>query len=207
MMSEYINLIVIIVVITFLFGLFYLNKQNSESKLLFYILSIYFTTEIVTIFSTIYDYNFRFFYNVSVAFQFFLWLALLLNVFKKQKRFVILTFTVLITISFIISDGGFNKTNFLIGSFLYLIIYIYCAFQLLKSEAIAFFQSNQFILISSPILFFLGLSFMFAFKFNGIATTAVFLDLELYQLVNYFVNIIFYSLINIYIFKERKLNA
>jgi hypothetical protein len=184
-----------------------MNKQKSENKLLFCILSLYLLTEIVAIFFKFYDYSLNLFYNVSMALQFYLWLSLLLNVFKKQKSFVVLTFILLIAFSFLNHILVLNKTNFLIGSFMYLIIYIYNVFKLLKSEEIDFFLSNQFILISSPILFFLGMSLMFAFTFDSLRATVVFADLKLYKLVNYFINIIFYSLLNVYIFKERKINA
>lgn len=207
LMFDFLNPIKIIVFITFLFGLFYLNKQKSENKMLFYILLVYLLTEIFAIYFSIYQYNLGFFYNISMAFQFLLWIILLLSVFKKQKLFVLLTFIILIAFSFINNYLDFNKTNFLIGSFMYLIIYIYNVFRLLKSEEIEFFQSSQFILISSPILFFLGMSLMYAFTLDTIRSTLVFGDIELYKLVNYFINIIFYLLINVYIFKERKLNA
>lgn len=206
-MLEFLNPIQLIIFITFLFGLFYLTKQKSnENKLLLCILSVYLLTEISSIFLQHLNYSLDILYNISMPMQFLLWLLLLLTVFKKEKTTIISIFVILISLSLFNNYMVLNKTNFLLGAFMYLVLYIYNVYELLKAEKIEFFQSNQFILISSPILFFLGMGFMFAFPLRSLRSTVVFEGLKLYTIVNYFINIVLYLLINIYIFKERKLN-
>ena len=76
--------------------------------------------------------------------------------------------------------------------------------EILKDENIGFFKSNHFILISSPIIFFFGLSILFGFNSMKLIKTIVFGNVTLYRFIIIFVNIIYYSLLNIYIIKEKR---
>jgi hypothetical protein len=60
------------------------------------------------------------------------------------------------------------------------------------------------LLLFCPVMFFLGLNFILAFKSTSISSTKIFWDVTLYQLINYPVNIIYYTLINVYMFTEKR---
>ncbi|MEO7173972.1 hypothetical protein [Flavobacterium sp.] len=92
---------------------------------------------------------------------------------------------------------------FIVGALFYLIFFLFLSFKQLRNENLAFFTNNNFILLFSPILFFIGFSFVFAFKNRNLNETILWEDISLYNLISYFINIIYYSLINLYIYKER----
>ena len=101
-------------------------------------------------------------------------------------------------------SSGFNYYTFVVGAFLYLIFFIIESFYRLSKEDFAFFLANDFILLLAPILLFLGLSFMFGFKSKLVTSTMLFPNIKLYDAIVYFVNVVYYVLLNMYIYKERK---
>lgn len=103
------------------------------------------------------------------------------------------------------SSEKFCYYTFVVGSFIYIVLFLSVSYFYLKKEALHFFQSNAFLLLFSPVCFFMGMSFMFSFNSRSITSYTVFNDFELYTLINYFVNFIFYFILNLYIYKERKL--
>lgn len=147
--------------------------------------------------------------NIYVFLHNFTWLFLILNITKIKnidKKLLLFIYFVFCLINFIFFEGldKFNTNFFIISSIFYVLYYIIVCFKKLKTENFDFFLSNNFILITSPLFFFIGLSFMFSFKSKDLTTFIIFGNLKLYTLINYFVNIIYYTLINIYIFRERK---
>jgi len=98
----------------------------------------------------------------------------------------------------------FNCYSFILGAFMYLILFLVESFYQLKQEHFEFFFSNQFILLMSPVLFFIGLTFMFGFRSHGVITIVFFGTLDLYRIIIIIVNIVYYSLLNIYIYREKK---
>jgi hypothetical protein len=97
-----------------------------------------------------------------------------------------------------------NNYSFVLGTFIYVISFILFSFKFLKQEKFSWLLSNNYLLLISPILFFLGHSFMFAFDSQSLYYTKLFKNINLYPIVSYFVSIIYYSLINLYIYKENK---
>ena len=201
-----INPIVFLVFLTFIIGLCFLNKTAFKNRILLYILTNYFFTEIISIFLNYNNIPVGFLYNISILLQFVFWLIILLVIFKKNNLFIVYLFIGLSILAFIYKFIEFNNYNFITGSIIYLIIYIYENIKMLRNEEINFFQTNDYFLISIPIIFFLGMSFLFSFNLNKLTTTIVYDNTNLYTLIIYFVNIIYYSLINFYIHRERKLN-
>ncbi|HOZ75056.1 MAG TPA: hypothetical protein PLS51_02895 [Flavobacterium sp.] len=104
-------------------------------------------------------------------------------------------------------DGvsDFSCLAFVFGAFIYLIIFIVESFYELQREAFSFFLSNQFLLLSAPILFFIGLSAALGFQDRALIRTVLFSNVSLYEFIAYFVNIIYYTLIIVYIYREKKL--
>lgn len=126
---------------------------------------------------------------------------------KKIVQIGIAGFICFGLVNFILFEGPneFNFNTFILGAFIYISIFIYESFYQLKKENFTFFKSNNYFLLFSPVLFFFGLSFVFGFKSKALAETHVFANLGLYDFIIYFVNIIYYTLINIYIYREKKL--
>ena len=174
------------------------------NKFLFIILTNYFITELFSIFLNYNSIPVAFLYNISIILQFVFWLLILSKVLKKQSLLLVYLFLVFATISLFFKLTLFNTYNLIIGSILYLTLYIFENFKLLNQEKIDFFQSNDYFLISIPILFFLGMAFLFSFDLKSLTKTIIFGKTNLYTVINYFVNIIYYTLINIYIYKEKK---
>jgi hypothetical protein len=199
-----INPIVYLVFITFSIGLIFLDKSKLVNKFLFIILTNYFITELFSIFLNYNSIPVAFLYNISIILQFVFWLLILSKVLKKQSLLLVYLFLVFATISLFFKLTLFNTYNLIIGSILYLTLYIFENFKLLNQEKIDFFQSNDYFLISIPLLFFLGMAFLFSFDLKSLTKTIIFGKTNLYTVINYFVNIIYYSLMNIYIYKEKK---
>ena len=93
---------------------------------------------------------------------------------------------------------------FVSGAFIYLSLFLVESFIQLKNENFSFFGSNNYILLFAPVLFFFGISFVCGFKSSAFAHSKVIGELSIYQFIGYFSNIIYYTLINFYIYREKK---
>lgn len=118
-----------------------------------------------------------------------------------------MVFYLLFSLYIVFFEGKFkiNKITFVLGAFIYLAFVFFESFYQLKKENLSFFESNRFILIIAPLLFFLGFSLMFGFIKKDIRSTIIYGNTNLYKFVSYYVNLIYYAIINIYIYKERRL--
>lgn len=138
-----------------------------------------------------------------------LWLLLLQRIcYHRQVIKAALCGYILFGIfNFIAIEGitNFNFYTFIFGAFLYIALFIFESFYQLKQENFLFFLSNDYLLLCSPILFFFGLSFVFGFKSEQLAKTTVIGLLHLYDFIVLFVNIVYYTLIIVYIYREKKL--
>jgi hypothetical protein len=76
------------------------------------------------------------------------------------------------------------------------------SFKQLKKENFQFIFSNYFILLNAPILFFLGMSLMFAFVEKKIREMAIG-PFTLYEAVNYFTSSIYYLLLLFYLYRQN----
>lgn len=200
-----INPIFYLVTLTLINGLCFLDKKRVSNKIIMIILINYFITELASIYLNYKNIPIGLLFNISILVQFSMWILLLLTVFKKQKKIFIYLYLCLSMVSLWNHFNDFNNVNFIIGTAIYASIYISESFKLLQNENLAFFQTNLFLLISSPLIFFFGLSLMFAFNTHELSTYDVFFDIKLYTFISYFVNIVYYSLINYYIFKQKKI--
>jgi hypothetical protein len=98
----------------------------------------------------------------------------------------------------------FNCDAFVFGALSYITAFIIENYFRLEKEELAFFQSNNFLFLSAPILFFLGMSFLFCFKSHTINSIKVYRNVSLFTFTTYFVNTIFYGILLLYIYKEKK---
>lgn len=152
--------------------------------------------------------NFSFNSNIYLLIYSFFWFLILLekSKFKKQIIYILIFFIFFWTIDFLFVARvtHFCTNSFILGALLYLVIFIYQSFYELQNENLSFFQNNDYLLQSAPILLFLGLSFVLGFKNKALQNTLIFGTTNLYQFISYFVNIVYYTIINVYIFKEKK---
>lgn len=205
-----INSIQVYELFTFLMALIFLKlRKNKANRLLFLILFVNLLTEILTTFIH-YQEKPRLLFTISIFLHNSLWLFLLSRSTRKFSFFLplfccYLLFSIL-NLFFIEGFYQFNANTFIIGAFLYLVLFIYASFYELKKENFDFFMTNQYLLLFSPVLFFFGLSFVFGFKSKILGETNIFGSVNLYEFIISFVNIIYYTLVNIYIYREKKLN-
>jgi hypothetical protein len=204
-MLQFINPIKIIVLLTFLVGLFFLKFRNPTHQKVLGILSICFINEFVALILKAQEVPIDNLFNINVIIHNTLWL-MIIGSFLNETKFIIVAHIVFGIINLLFFEGlsKFNYFTFVFGALLYTIIFIYLSFKHLKKENLAFFLSNQYILLFAPVLFFLGLSFMFSFKSKELTSTYIFDGVKLYTFINYFVNLIYYFFINLYIYKEKK---
>ena len=196
--------------LTFLVALLFLKlKKNTVNQLLFLILFVNIATEMLTTFIH-YEEKPRLLFTISVFLHNSFWLFLLSKSIRKSAIFLPLfccyiLFSIL-NLFFMEGIEKFNFNTFIIGAFLYLVLFIYGSFHELKKENYNFFLANQYLLLFAPVLYFFGLSFVFGFKSRMLTETIIFGDVSLYEFIISFVNIVYYSLVNIYIYREKKMN-
>jgi hypothetical protein len=87
----------------------------------------------------------------------------------------------------------------------YVAIFIKESFFHLKSENLSFFLSNSYFLLFCPIVFMLGYSILSSFNNRIINSTIVFHGIALYDIIGYFINSIYYSLLIVYCYRESKI--
>ncbi len=196
------------VFITFIVALLFHNLKFENAKYLFAILLLNAATEFISILLISENRPIGFLINVSVFFHNCLWLSLLLKSVKNRAIYkaVFVLFVVSdLLIFFFDRILAFSCLAFVFGAFVYLIIFIVESFYELQREAFSFFLSNQFLLLSAPVLFFIGLSAALGFQDRALIRTLLFSDVTLYEFIANFVNIIYYTLILFYIYREKKL--
>lgn len=145
--------------------------------------------------------------NIYVLLSNGLWLYLLLLFFNKKPAFIILITILLCIINMIFFETpyNFNYNSFLITAICYIVIYLLYSYKNLKNENLQLFQKNEFILISAPIIFFFGFAILIAFRDKNLTRYVVFRDITLYSITSFVSNFLYYILLLIYIYKERKI--
>lgn len=145
-------------------------------------------------------------YSVSFIFHNTLWL-LILKYFYKKGWFTYaigayLAFSIF-NLFFIEGTKNLNYNTFIAGAFMYLAFFVYLSFYQLKQENLNFFLSKDYILLLAPVLFFIGLSFLFGFGDLKLLKIVIIGNIDIYNLIQTFINSIYYALLIIYIYKER----
>lgn len=205
---HYLNFIKILVLITFFLSIFNLNLKSIIHIYIVSILSVCLITEIMIPIFIHKKLTSGLFTTISVIFHHSLWILILLkSSINKKNKILLILFTIFAVFNLFYIEGNktFNYYTFVIGAIIYITLFTYLSFMQLKIENFAFFQSNNYILLCAPLLFLFGLSFMFSFKNSSVTSEIIFFKIKLYTIITYFVNIIYYTLINIYIYKEYKL--
>lgn len=207
--SFLVNCIKIYIIVTCLFAFYKLRRNWKIYKFLISMLLINATTEITNYFLLSVHLSIKVSTNINILITDALWLIILLKDYSinKAAKFFLAALSLfsMINFFFIERPHTLNSYTFIFGAFTYISAFIIKSFYMLKREYLAYFISNNYLLLLAPILYFFGLSFIFSFKDIPLAKVMIFTDIPLYTLIACFVNFIYYSLINIYIYRERKL--
>jgi len=199
------NYVKLYILLSFIWcSVFYVKKRENQ-----YVIAVFLLSVVCEVITTIFKEQVLIRHgNVNVYFIFnsVLWFLVFYEVGHIKKR-VIWTIVGYLIFSFInlgFIEKGLNYNLLIVGSLLYLILFVIESIVQLKEENLSFFQSNKYLLLFCPVLFFLALNFVLDFKSVYISKTKIFWDVTLYELINYPANIIYYSLMNIYMFKEKR---
>jgi len=193
---------------TFMFAIYGLRWKNQTHRYVLIILAVFVINESVSIISTLNGTIFKISATITTFIHHALWLLILRQAvtFPKVVTGFLIAFATFCLCDLLFIEGWliFNCYSFVVGAFMYLILFLIESFYQLRKENFPFFFSNQFILLMAPVLFFIGLTFMFGFKSRAIIKTVFFEKFELYRTIIIVVNVVYYSLLNIYIYREKK---
>jgi len=202
------NFTQLLVLISFFVVLITYDRRNKLHFILLAILSVSLINEIMCLIFLYQKVDIGLVYTLNTLTHHSLWLFLLFQISQRKMlgRIILAVFLTYGIVNMLSFEGlqKFNYNTFIFGAFLYLIFFIWESFYRLKKEDFAFFLSNNYLLIFAPVLFFFGLSVIFGFKSRELSVTVVFGGIPLYTVIGYFVNIGYYGLINLYIYRERK---
>ncbi|WP_445454637.1 hypothetical protein [Flavobacterium sp. 25HG05S-40] len=206
-----INLTQVLVLVTLVYFLFYIDTKITNHIRLLIVLLVCLSTEITALF-LIHNDSYEavgFLYSISILFHHAIWLIILTNseMGKNFIKFVVPAYILFGLLNLCLFEGihSFNYYTFVMGALLYVAIFIGLSFKNLKEENLHFFQLNDYILLFAPVMFFLGLSFNFCFRSHELSATIIFKDVKLYTFLNYFVNIIYYGAVVTYIQKSKRI--
>lgn len=185
----------------------YRSDKKMIDQVLLYILAISLSVEIMALILMANHSDYIYLYNLNAIIHNTFWLYLLLIVLNKN-RFIhlIVGMNILFGIvNFLFIEGlhYFNHYTFIVSALTYLSILFFESLNGLKKEKFFILQSNDYLLLLSPIIFFLGLSFIFSFN-KSISKVLIIGRYTLYDSINVFVNFIYYSFIILYIYREKK---
>ena len=200
--------IYVLIFSTFLHAIYGLQWKNIVHRHVMFILIIFVINEVIATFQVAYSLTFRTNVTVTAIIHCTLWLLILKDAVRSPKivNGVLIAFITFCLCDLLFIEGWvfFNCYSFIVGAFMYLILFLIESFYQLKQENFPFFFSNSFLLLMSPVLLFIGMTFMLGFKSRGIIATVIYGDIYLYRIIITLVNIVYYSLINIYIYREKK---
>ncbi len=192
---------------TFVVGLFFLDPKKENNRILLSILFVNLSVEVMSLFLIYSKHKIGLLYSIFILVHHALWILLLLKSIQPKRilNFIIPGFLLFGVYNLLFQEGieTFNCYTFIVGALLYIIVFIYESFAQLKKENFSFFLSNKYLLLFAPILFYFGMSFLFGFRSRSINTFILFGNVKFYTFINLFVNIVYYSLIFVYIYKEK----
>lgn len=146
--------------------------------------------------------------NIYVVSSSVLWLLIFKKISnRKSVNVAIAMFLLAAILNSFLLDGfyKFNFYTFVVGAMLYVLLFLIDSARRLRSGELDYFLSNDYLLITAPVLFFIGFSLIFGFR-RSINGSISFFGIQLYDYISYFVNIVFYTLVNIYIIRQKNRN-
>lgn len=202
-----INLLQFFIFLTFLHAVFSLKRNQRPHCYLGLVLLLALTTETIWIVFKFLHWSVYTLYSVSFIFYHLLWLMILTRALSnKQLGKMILAGFLSFSLAnlFLIEKDNLNYLTFIAGALLYISLFLWHSYQQLQREALNYFTQNEYLLLCIPVIFFFGFSFMFGFRNLPYRNVIVFGHTDLYTFLSYSANIVYYSLANLYIYRERK---
>jgi len=202
------NIIQLVVLLTFVFAIFVVDWKKRIHVYVFVLLLAFLTNETVNIVSHVLDFKIGVVMSITNLIHFTFWLLILKDTVRYPERMVsiICGYVLFGLYNLFLGEGTihFNYYTFILGTMLYLIIFIIESFYHLNKEHFSFFTSNHYLLLVTPVVFFIGLSLVFGFRSRSLNYTLLFGTVPLYKAVMYIANVFYYSLFNLYLYKEYK---
>ena len=197
----------LLVFVTFLNVLVFADRSKKEHRFLIFILTVSTAIEVISNYFEFYNIGIGMLYSTGAFLHNSLWLLLLWHFFAKghMGAFIVLPYLLFAVCNMAFAEGTtrFNSYTFIVGALTYILMFLLMNYALLKKEDLSFFLSNNYLLLFAPFFFFIGLSFIFAFKSVELSKQVVFNSFRLYDFINLYVNIIYYGVLNIYVFREK----
>lgn len=181
-------------------------RGQCRNIILMLILLTCFFTEAILIWCKVQNVDNGIFTTLSIVVHDTLWFCLLTRYFGLRYLWMLLSLFFVTAFLNLFSVEGlvhFNYMTFVAGALIYVVVFIRESIDRLKNEALSFMVSNNYLLLCAPLLFFLSLSLLFGFKSKTLTTLPVIGSVILYQIVIYFVNLIYYSIINIHLYQTK----
>jgi hypothetical protein len=204
---EHISMVRILVLLTFLFVMYRYNRNVRTQKLLFLLILLSTVFEVLSAVLKSANIPRQLPATIFVCIHTLLWLALLSTVSPRKRiiAYVAAIYVLLTTMNFLFLDvQDIFRYTFVFGALLYLIIFIYDSFMELSIENLNYFTSYNYFIIAAPVLYFIGFSLIFAFKERNIGQVQITSFITLYDFTSYLVNLIYYTLVNVYIYRANK---
>jgi hypothetical protein len=203
----HINLINVTVLLTFIYAFFNLNRKVKVNVYLLIILFCGLVSEIAIIILNSYSIRITYSHLISTFFFHLLWLLVLnMYVTKKKLLLYLICFFILFSIAnftVVYVSNKYNFNSFVLGSIIYTLFFIKENSRQMKAESLEFFISDIYLLIFSPLMFMLGLSLILSFAKAEILRAEMFWGLTLYQVFVNLVCLVYYTLINTYIYRQK----
>lgn len=204
-----INPIQVLVIITFITALFKINFNKTDQRIVFFILLTSFLTEIICVVLNLSNKNITNIYNISFIITNSLWIFLILRIFYFKNWIYILSFYLIFCFLnlLLFEKNQLNYLTFILGSILYLIIFIVGIKKILQNEKSLHLKKNDLVIICAPIFIFIGLSLIFSLRSNSLINAVLLYDIYLYDFIVYIINILFFILVMSYLIKIDKKNV
>ena len=204
---QHANIVQFLVLLTFVLAIVNYRKTVLH-KTLIAILCVSLSNEIITYYFLVNNGKSTIFYNINVLLHHGLWLFLFSQIARIKHVILcsLVGFVIFSTLNLTCLEGPktFNSNTFILGAILYLSLFIFESFKRLEAEELTFFTNSYYILLCAPLLLFIALSFMMGFKSRTLYELKIYENITLYQAITHFANLVYYSLINIYILDKKK---
>lgn len=204
-MWENISFLTISSAILFVLSLFLLPR-NKTDYLVMAILGASLASDTGALYCVSFDLNMTPVYNLYFLVHHGLWIYLILYLSRLPRLKWIATIGFLLSglVNLLFFERfGLNYSTFLMGAFLYLGLYIFVNAYLLNKEQLEWFSTPQFVLVSAPIVFFLGMGFVFGFRESELRSTEIG-GYNLYFILARISNVFYHLMLLLYLIRGRR---
>lgn len=206
-MIALINPIKILILLTFVHFVIRVDRRKKIDALLFLVLAVNLFNEVLSGLLRHYQIKLATSSNVYILLHATIWLLLLAHVahplLKKRFSFFAYGYFIMALVFLLTDVTVFQIVPLIVGALLYVALFIYDCSLRMQREELGYFSSDRYLLVTAPLLFFIGLGILFGFKNKQLHQTH-FAGIQLFHIISYFTNAIYYILINVYIYKHSR---